>query len=183
MGQSFSHGFTLPDDPTIELLVGVIYAESSTRFAGGEDADEKDAVGWTFVNITYYAKHKPEGKKRCYNADMGDGTLLSAVKRKSVAYNGPTWRQVMSGDALKPLATLVTSLDPFQKAHLELCVDAANAIGAHAEGPHELSTLANRVPVEFNRASDSPANPARGEKIGRIGSHSFYAFKEGRECD
>ncbi len=180
---SFSPGFQLPDDPTIESLVGVIYCESSSKnWGGGESDDEKEAIGWTFVNIAYYAKHKPEGKKHCYNKDMGNGTILSAISMKSLAYNGALWKQIMVGNALKPLATLAKTLDSFQKAHLELCVDAANAIGAHPEGAHTLSTLADRAPIGFNKAKDSPSNPERLEKIGRLGSHSFYAFIKDREC-
>jgi hypothetical protein len=182
MGQSFSPRFKLPAEPTIALLVGVIYVESSARYSGGEDADEKEAIGWTFVNIAYYAKHKPEGKKHCYNLDMGNGTLLSAIAKKSRAHSSSAWNEIMNGSRLKPL-TALQALAPSDKAHLELCVDAADAIGAHAQGPHALSTLAGRVPVEFNKAHDSPANRKRGEKIGRLRSHTFYAFKPGRECD
>jgi hypothetical protein len=184
MGNTFSPGFKLPDDPTIQLLVGVIFAESSSQnWGGGENADEKVAIGWTFVNIAYFAQYKPEGKKRCYNADMGVGTILSAIKSKSLAYNSAIWKQIMNGDALKPLAILEKTLQPTQKAHLELCVDAANSIGAHPAGPHALSTLHDRAPIEFNKAKNSPGNPRRLEKIGELGSHSFYAFIAGRECE
>src|SRR5262249_5628399 len=111
---TFSPGFKLPDDPTIELLLAVIYSESSTRYAGGEDPDEREAIGWTFVNIAYFADHVPNGKKHCYNKDMGDGTILSAIRHKSLAYNSPMWNDIMNGNALKPLAVLEKKLDVFQ---------------------------------------------------------------------
>ncbi len=181
---SFSPGFRLPDDPTVELLVAVLYAESSSRSWGGcENADEKEAIGWTFVNIAHFASHIPEGKKRCYNSDMGVGTLLSAIKSKSLAYNSALWKQIMDGDALKPLAALSKTLQPSQQAHLELCVDAAVAIGSHPEGPHPLTTLGDRAPIEFNKARNSPGNPRRLERIGGLGAHSFYGFIAGRECE
>lgn len=181
---SFTPGFRLPDDRTSALLVAVMYAESSSRnWGGGESADEKEAIGWTFVNIAYFARHKPEGKKYCYNSDMGVGTLLSAIKSKSLAYNTPLWKQIMNGDSLKPLATLGKTLEPAQQVHLELCANAAADIGAHPEGPHPLTTLGDSVPIEFNKARNSPSNPKRLERIGGIGSHSFYAFIAGRECE
>jgi hypothetical protein len=57
------------------------------------------------------------------------------------------------------------------------------AIGAAPQLPHALASLGDRIPVQFNQASNSPPSAQRQEKIGKHGKHTFYAFIVGREAD
>ena len=91
----------LPSDLRAQLLVGVIFAESSTKFVGGENPGEKVAIGAAFVNCAYYAGVAKVGKQKCYNDSFGDGTLLGAIQSSSLAYNAPMWKKVMNGSRLK----------------------------------------------------------------------------------
>src|SRR5689334_16084285 len=43
--------FELPAGSAQQLLVGAVFAESSTRWWGGEDAAEKEAIAWTILNM------------------------------------------------------------------------------------------------------------------------------------
>ena len=91
-----------PKDPNLQLLVGVIFAESGSKnYGGGENASEKEAIGKTFVNAAYYAAMKEQGGKKCYNDSFGDGTILSAIQTMAVAYSTATWNRVMNGNGKK----------------------------------------------------------------------------------
>jgi hypothetical protein len=184
----------LPETQEGQLLVGVIYAESGTlAFSGEENPDEKVAIGWVFVNRAYYAKYKPEGQSRCYNADFGDGTILSAIKMGSLAYNpvdkqgkkvaDAPWHDVMNGNRLKSLDELAESLqEPAKLEHFRLSVEAANRIDPFTRRPRALPKLSHRIPVAFNRGGNAPPSAQRMERVGEFGVHTFYAFKPGREC-
>ena len=139
-------------DANIEPLVGAIFAESSSEhWGGGENADEKQAIGSTIVNATYYAKTKQVAGKKCYNDTFGNGTILSAIQKIVLAYNGNQWIKVMNGNRLKSAAELA-KLVPDDAQHLELSIEAANAIGA-LQGPRSVGTLlGSKVPVGFNKA-------------------------------
>lgn len=171
----------LPTDPMVQLLSGAVFAESSTRWFGGEDHDEKEAIAWAILHMSHFATLKPEGRSRGYNAAFGDGTVLSAIKKAIVAYEGPRWDLIMSGTALKPDSSL-ERLDPADREHLQLVVTVVAAIGPAPVLPHRLVTLENRIPLQFNQANNSPPSP-RTEKIGKLGKHTFYAFKAGREAE
>lgn len=172
----------LPTDPMLQLLTGAVFAESSTRWYGGENHEEKEAIAWSILHMSHFATVKPAGARRGYNSAFGDGTVLSAIRKAIVAYEGPRWQLVMSGTALKPQASL-DKLKPDDREHLRLVLVVTNAIGAAPSLPHALATLGNRVPVQFNQANDAPPSKDRQEKIGRLGRHTFYAFKEGREAE
>jgi hypothetical protein len=88
----------------------------------------------------------------------------------------------MSGTTLKPASSL-DRLDPGDREHLALVLTVTNAISPAPALPHSLPTLGNRVPVQFNQANDSPPSRDRQERIGRLGRHTFYAFKDGREAE
>ena len=172
----------LPTDPMLQLLTGAVFAESSTRWYGGEDHGEKEAIAWAILNMSHFATVKPPGRQRGYNSAFGDGTVLSAIRKAIVAFGGPRWNLVMNDTALKP-ATGLARLDPADHEHLALCLVVTNAIGPAPALPRTLASLANRIPVQFNQANDSPPSKDRQERIGRLGRHTFYAFKNGREAE
>lgn len=171
--------FDLPTDAQKQILVGALFAESSTKFyGGGEDGGEKTAIAQAITNMAFYAAQGKMNGKKCYNSSYGDGTLLSAVKRAIVAYDKKQWNLVMSADRLKSKADLEKVLDQFGIEHLKGCVETVNALSSVI--PMSNSTF-GRIPLQFNQASNSPPSP-RTEKIGKAGAHTFYAFKSGREC-
>lgn len=173
---------TLPTDPMLQLLTGAVFAESSTRWYGGEDHGEKEAIAWAILHMSHFATVKPPGRARGYNSSFGDGTVLSAIRKAIVAFGGPRWSLVMNGNVLKPVASLAR-LEPADHEHLALCLVVTNAISPAPALPHALATLGNRIPVQFNQATNSPPSADRQERIGRLGRHTFYAFKEGREAE
>lgn len=166
----------------LQLLTGAVFAESSTRYYGGEDHGEKEAIAWAILNMSHYATVKPAGRTRGYNSAFGDGTVLSAIRKAIVAYEMPRWSLVMNGVTLKPGATL-TRLDPADREHLVLVLAVINVISSAPPLPHALATLGNRIPVQFNQAKDSPPSKDRQERIGKLGRHTFYSFKAGREAE
>jgi hypothetical protein len=169
-----------PKDPSTQLLVGLIFAESASKHVGGgENAEEKKAIGLTVLNAAYYGRMKSLAGKKCYNDSFGDGTLLSAIKTMAVAYNQPAWNKVMAGNTLKAAAEL-EKLDPDTAKHLELSIEAAETV-ASAMPPRGVIGLTNRAPVGFNQGADSPPSK-RMERLGRLGAHTFYGFKKDREC-
>jgi len=56
--------FALPTDTKSQLLVGALFAESSTKFyGGGENPGEKTAIAQAIVNMAFYAgQSKINGK-------------------------------------------------------------------------------------------------------------------------
>jgi RHS repeat-associated protein len=177
----------IPDYPAVRAarqLVGAIYAESGTQGAGGEDANEKLAIGETFL-------YQAEVMQTCpkYN-NFGDGTLWGAIQTSSTAVGGARWNDVMNGTSrtcdLKDRGTLARTLSyPPTRLHLINSVLAVNEFGLSGDvvpGLPELDQLGGRIPIAFNKAFNSPPNRRREEKIGRIGTTSFYGFKPGREC-
>lgn len=173
--------FTLPTPVDEQLLVGAVFAESSTKYYGGENSDEKICISLCVINMAYYARQKKSGGKTCYNSSYGDGTILSAIRKGFVAYGGTMWGKVMSGDRLKSKKDLEKALNADEVEHLRLSV---NAVGANSisSAPLNFSGLNNRVPLQFNKAENSPPS-SRTEKVGKVGSHTFYGFKAGRECE
>ena len=168
-----------PRDLNIQLLIGLIFAESAGKNSGGENADEKLAIGATFLNMAYYAGLTQIDNKKCFNKDFGGGTLLSAINKGSAAYLKPMWNKVMVGNSLKPDAELA-KLVPDDAAHLDLCVVAATALG-NSPAVTPVRALSNKKPVNFNKAANTPSS-LRIERIGKLGTTTFYGFKAGREC-
>jgi hypothetical protein len=173
---------TLPTDPMLQLLTGAVFAESASRGSGGESHEEKEAIAWTILNMSHYATVKPERARRGYNAAFGDGTVLGAIRKAIVAYEGRQWQLVMNGVTLKPRSNL-ERLVPGDREHLRLVLVVTNLIGPAPTLPRGLASLGNRMPVQFNQANDSPPSRDRQERIGRLGKHTFYAFKPGREAE
>jgi hypothetical protein len=172
--------FPLPANAVTQRLVGVIYAEASVGNTANHQA-EKQAIAHCFLNMAYFAGLKQPNGASCFNSSFGDGTVLKAIQKGSVAYGGPNWNEVMSGDLLKSKASLEQILDAAKVAHLEKCVLAVTGMPTGG-GPFTMSVLGNRAPLQFNRAADAPPNPQRQQKIGVLSAHTFYAFKSGREC-
>lgn len=171
--------FNLPTDVKSQLLVGALFAESSTKFyGGGENPAEKTAIAQAIVNMAFYAGQSKMSGKKCYNSSYGDGTILSAVKRAIVAYGKDRWNLVMASDKLKSKADLEKVLNSFDVEHLKGCVEAVNALSSSV--PITNGSF-GRIPLQFNQAKDSPPS-TRTEKIGKEGAHTFYAFIDGREC-
>jgi len=170
----------LPTDPNEQLLVGLIFAESSTAGTGGENEDEKIEIGLTVLNRTYYAKLSR------WNSGFGDGTVAGAIKKPGefVSYGGSRWKLVMSGDRLKTKAQL-EQLKSGERTHLILSLDSAKfANNGSAPLPTGLAGIGNppgQFPIAFNQAQNIPPNRDRMFRFLRVGSHTFYAFKPGRE--
>jgi RHS repeat-associated protein len=177
----------IPDYPAVRAarqLVGAIYAESGTQGTGGEDANEKLAIGETFLYQAEIMQTCPK-----YN-NFGDGTLWGAIQTSSTAVGGARWNEVMNGTSrtcdLRSRDTLAKTLS-YQPTRLHLInsVLAVNEFGLSGNvvpGLPELDQLGGRIPIAFNKAFNRPPNKRREEKIGRIGTTSFYGFKPGREC-
>ena len=172
--------FDLPTDAAKQILVGAIFAESSTKFSGGgEDAGEKTAIVQAIINLAYYAGQSKMNGKKCYNSSFGDGTILGAVKKSIHAYGQTRWNLVMVNDTLKTKKILEKVLDQFDVAHLKNCAETVN-LWSSATAPVSNDTLGG-IPLQFNQAANSPPSP-RMKKIGKAGAHTFYAFIAGREC-
>ena len=173
--------FDLPAGAEQQLLTGAIFAESSTKHVGGENAGEKICIGMAVVNMAYYARLRKPGGGRCYNNSFGSGTILSAIITGFVAYGGAMWNKIMSGDQLRPKAALERALNADEVEHLRLSVEALDSINTGG-APLSYAGLGGARPLQFNQAENSPPSP-RTESIGRAGSHTFYGFKRGRECE
>jgi hypothetical protein len=165
--------FSLPTDSDSQLLVGLTFAEAS-----GTDAAEIQAIAACLVNCAYYANFKQPPKK-CYNDSFGDGTILSAIKNCSQAYESRQWKRVMDGDSLQTKADLEAALIPVEVAKLKACCDGVATVAAGAV-PYS-DRISKRNLIQFNQATNSPPS-IRQEKVTTYGVHTFYAFKSGREC-
>ena len=168
--------FELPSAPDEQLLVGMLFAESSSGPAASDD--EKRCIAECVVNMAFYATYAVQNKT-CYNSSFGDGKILSAIKLGSLAYGGAQWNRVMNGNILWSKAELEKRLVPSEVDKLKMCVSAV-------QGTINLVTPvkdsgSNRVLIQFNGAENAPPSP-RQEKAARYSGHSFYAFKSGREC-
>lgn len=179
----------LPSRRDAQLLTGLIFAESSSRDwprrGGGENEQEKIEMGLTVLNRTHYSQLR--GPHGYWNGFFGNGTVLGAlqVPGEFQAYNGERWNLVMRNNNLKSVAEL-NKLQFYEKEHLRLSVEAANfCTDGNPPPPTGVAGVGqppSLFPVAFNRASNSPPGP-RMFKFVRLGSHSFYAFKAGREAE
>ena len=170
--------FELPKNEDTQLITGAIFSEATA--GANANADEKRCIALSILNMTYYATYT-QPHKTCYNTDFGDGSVLDAIKKAISGYNSAMWKKVMESDKLKSKTNLEQTLIPSEIAHLKGAVATAGDV-IDANLPAN-DTLTSRAPVQFNRAANTPPNPKRQEKIAHYGSHTFYAFKAGRECD
>ena len=168
--------FELPRTPDEQLLVGMLFAESSSGSAASDD--EKRCIAECVVNMAFYATYAVQNKK-CYNSSFGDGKILSAIKMGSLAYAGPQWNRVMNGNVLLSKAELEKKLVPSEVDKLKMCVSAVQGTVNLVTPVTDVGS--NRVLIQFNGAENAPPSP-RQEKAARYSGHSFYAFKSGREC-
>jgi hypothetical protein len=79
----------------------------------------------------------------------------------------------MTGDVLLPAGNLCT-LPPGETPAITRAIEAAEAVLGGSATPRDY--------LRFNRAANSPPNPARQEKAGQHEGHTFYRFKPGSEC-
>lgn len=168
--------FELPSDADEMLLVGAIFSEATT--GGNASDDEKKAIGSCVVNMAFYAAMKSQGGKKCYNDSFGDGTILSAIKKAIKGYNTPRWKLVMDGDKLKSKA----DLDKLNAGEIKILKAVVTAAGdVRKATPPVAGPGSTRFPLQFNQATDDPPSN-REEKLFKLASHTFYGFKDGREC-
>lgn len=162
-----------------QRIAGMIYAESAGASSGGENADEKSAIGATIANRAHHARcmSQPNGHA-CFNTDFGDGTILGALQHGFAAYGGARWNEVMVNDEMRPEAEL-NALPPGKQQHLNLSIAAAEALNLGATPISQPAV--GGAPVAFNQASNNPPSP-RMLRIGGAGAHSFYGFRPNREC-
>lgn len=172
--------FPLPSGEEPEALTGAIFSESTGAASAGDYDNEKNCIGLAVINASYYATWKTHGGKTCYNSSFGDGSIIDAIRKTIGAYGKSRWKLIMNGDRLKSKVQLEAILTPADVDHLKRTVDAVNRI--YPMNPPVTYVALGREPLQFNQAADSPPNPQRQEKIGRYASHTFYAFKKGREC-
>jgi len=187
LGSSSESGLTpLPPLPTTvdgQLLLGLVYAESSTPGkGGGEDEGEKIEIALTVLNRVYYAQQSIRHKNN-YDKEFGNGTMLGAIgyapPKQFVGYLTTPWNQIMNGDRLKPQSEL-ESLRGADRQHLVLSISSA----AYADNGNPLppTGLADSYyfPIAFNTSGHVPG-PARMFMFAKLGGTTFYAFKQGRE--
>lgn len=165
--------FPLPSDSDQQALVGLAFAESS-----GTALIEITAIIGCLVNVAYYAAYE-DPPKQCYNGSFGDGTILSAIKKSSLAYGSTQWRRIMNGDVLLSKEKLEQTLIPSEVSKLKACCEAVADV-SKGNTPYQ-DTTSGRFLVQFNQATNSPPS-TRQEKVAKYGVHTFYAFKTGREC-
>jgi LysM repeat protein len=175
---------TVPSSREAQLLAAVIFAEASARAVSN---DEREGIGWAFVNSVRHVQMLCNGQLECPGASekrMRDQcnidrqslglTLIESIQRGSLAYGGSRWKLVMTaGDAMLPAGNLCA----LPRGELSAITHAIEAAGAVLGG-----SATARDYLRFNRAANSPPNPSRQEKAGRHEGHTFYRFKHGREC-
>ena len=179
----------LPSRRDAQLITGLIFAESSSRDwppgRGQENEQEKVQMGLTVLDRTFYSQKR--GPHGYWNGFFGDGTVLGALRvpGEFQAYHAERWNLVMRNNNLKSAAEL-NNLKFYEKEHLRLSVEAANfCTDGNPPPPTGLAGVGQPpglFPVAFNRAANSPPGP-RMFKFVRLGNHSFYAFKPGREAE
>ena len=174
---------TVPSSMEAQILAGAIFAEASPK---AEANDEREAIAWAFVNSARHVQRLCAGELECPGASearMRDqceidrkslgSTITESVQRGSVAYNGPRWKLVMTGDVLLPAGNLCL-LPQSEVPAITRAIEAAEAVLG--------GSATERDYLRFNRAANSPPNPKRMEKAGQHEGHTFYRFKPGAEC-
>jgi LysM repeat protein len=172
----------VPTSANTQLIAGAIFAEAAPRPA---DNDEREAIGWAFVNSVQHTEDLCAGticqslndtqrQSQCRRdtRDLGT-TIMDAVRIGSAAYNNSRWRMVMSGNRLLPPANLCLISPSSEIIALIRSITAAEAVMGRTATPRNY--------LRFNRASDSPPSD-RMEQAGSHEGHTFYRFIQGREC-
>lgn len=174
---------TVPTDPEIQLIAGVIFAEANAK---RESNDEREAIGSVFDNRVSHTQELCDGmiceqlsekarKTQCKIDDKDFGhTVQEAIQKGSVAYGKGRWNMVMDGDSMKPEGDLC-ALSSGEITALIRAIEAAETVMT-GDGPRDQGFIA------FNKAAASPPNPTRMEVAQSIGAHTFYRFKSGKEC-
>jgi hypothetical protein len=174
---------TVPSSLEAQMLAGAIFAEASPK---AQSNDEREAIAWAFVNSARHVQQLCNGELKCPGASEARMrnqceidrkslglTLAESIQRGSVAYAGPRWNLVMTGDVLLPAGNLCL-LPPGEVPAITRAIEAAEAVLG--------GSATQRDYLRFNRAANSPPNPARQEKAGQHEGHTFYRFKPGSEC-
>jgi LysM repeat protein len=177
-------GMTVPASLETQQLAGVIFAEASPKVQAN---DEREAIAWTFVNSVEHTKALCSGalkcpgaseagiKKQCERDRASLGiTILESIQSGSLAYGGPRWKMVMTGDVLLPVGNLCMLPSKDEVTAMARAIEAAEAVMS--------GTATRRDYLRFNQASNSPPYPPRQERSGRHERHTFYRFKPGSEC-
>jgi LysM repeat protein len=177
-------GLKLPSSQETQLLAGVIFAEASAKAPSN---DEREAIGWAFVNSVRHVQALCSGVLECPGASdtrMKDQcdidrkslgiTILESIQRGSLAYGKGRWNMVMTGDVLLPAGNLCMLPSQDEVTAMARAIEAAEAVMS--------GTATERDYLRFNRADNAPPNPQRQEQSGRHEGHTFYRFKPGSEC-
>jgi LysM repeat protein len=141
---------TVPSSLEAQMLAGAIFAEASPR---AQSNDEREAIAWAFVNSARHVQRLCNGELECPGASetrMRDRctidrqslglTIAESIQRGSVAYNGPRWQLVMTGDVLLPAGNLCT-LPSGETPEIARAIKAAEASSAAAR--HRATTCAS----------------------------------------
>jgi hypothetical protein len=173
----------VPASAEAQMLAGAIFAEASPK---AESNEEREAIGWTFVNSARHVQQLCNGEKCPHlrqsqrtsvcaqdTRDLG-ATVSDAIRIGSVAYHDPRWPLVMRNDQMLPAANLCL-LKPLEWAPLAAAIATAEAVLSGSAPPKESY-------IRLNQAANDPPYPPRQELAGRHEVHSFYRFKPGAEC-
>jgi LysM repeat protein len=175
-------GLSLPSSPETQMLAGAIFAEASAK---AESNDEREAIGWAFVNSVRHVRALCSGelecpgmtdaglRKQCERDRASLGlTIAESIEHGSVAYGHDRWNMVMTGNVLLPAANLCL-LTQDEVTAMARAIEAAEAVLGGTAAPRDY--------LRFNQ-SGTPPYPPRQEQSGKHESHTFYRFKPGSEC-
>jgi len=162
-------------------LAGAIFLESSGKYYPrenpGEDDQEKQAIGITFLNRAYYAGIYP----KALGPMFGKGDLMDAIRKGSAVFiNSDTTKisQVFNNDDIWANDLLKIKEDNPTREHWNLSVAAAlEVVQENVTSPIQFGGLNNKVPVFFNGINDS-APYDKSELIRPIKNHNFYKFQK-----
>lgn len=171
----------VPTGQDRQLLAGAVFAEAQQSRSPN---DEREAIASTFQNRIIHVRRwgnatfcpSITGQRRTNQAaqdarDFGS-TLLGSIRTGSAAYGGGQWDKVMDSNRMRPSADICARIQPGELAPLHRAIQAANAM---------YGRQGRRFFVAFNQARNRPPS-ARMELGARIAAHSFYKFRQGREC-
>ena len=171
----------VPTGQDKQILAGAIFGEAEqSRMTN----DEREAIASTFQNRVFHVQRWADpsfcpnitGDSRSSQEaqDVGDfgRTLLQSISKGSLAYGGGQWNKVMDSDIMRSSADICTRIQPGELAPLHRAIQAANAM---------YGNRGRRFLVAFNRAQNQPPSPRMKLEVS-IAAHSFYRFKQDREC-
>ncbi len=175
----FSVQVELLDPPNfidLRQLVGVIFAESQTSGLGGDNLDEQEAIGLTFENRVYYRRMYPR-----YNGAFGNGTMISAIRTGSKAYDQPRWNLIMANNDLKYMYEIDSLLKtPGDRIHFNDAVNTSFRVNQESVPAVQMTLDSQVPPVAFNKSPSQTPPSTRMRYLGYLGCHNFYGFKDKR---